>query len=166
MALVATWDEMMRIASELAGPVRERFDARRHKVLATLRSDGAPRVSGVETTFADGELWLAMMPGSRKGADLRRDLRMALHSPGPDPDDDHPSDWPGDARISGSAVEVHDPASRTRFAGMRAQMPPGPFQLFRVDIAELTLIRVGEPPDHLLIETWSADRGIRRIERR
>jgi hypothetical protein len=156
----------MAAAPELAASARERFDAGRHKVLATLRADGAPRVSGVEITFADGELWLGMMPGSRKGADLRRDTRMALHSSSPDPDDDHPSDWLGDAKVAGTAITQDDPEAKARFAGTQAQMPPGAFELFRVDVAELTVIRVGTPPDHLLIETWSTDGGIRRVERR
>jgi hypothetical protein len=166
MPSVASWGEVVRAAPGLAESARERFDAHRHKVLATLRSGGAPRASGVEATFAHDDLWLGMMPGSRKGADLRRDPRMALHSSGPDPDEDHPSDWPGDAKISGAAVEVDDPATRARFGAEQSQMPPGTFELFRVDIEEITVIRVGDPPDHLLIETWSEHRGIRRVQRR
>ena len=66
--------------------MRARFDAHRHKILGTLRADGSPRLSGIETTFKDGELWLGMMPGSRKVQDLQRDPRLALHSPPVDPD--------------------------------------------------------------------------------
>ena len=45
-----------------------------------LRADGGPRISGIEVEFADGELTFGSMPHARKGADLRRDPRFALHS--------------------------------------------------------------------------------------
>jgi hypothetical protein len=38
---------------ELAGRVRAAFDAHGHEVLATLRADGSPRVSGIEARFAE-----------------------------------------------------------------------------------------------------------------
>jgi hypothetical protein len=163
---VATWQVLETEAPEMASAARERFDAHRHKLLATLRADGSPRMSGIETTFSDGELWLGMMPNSRKGQDLRRDPRLALHSGSPDPDDSNPSAWVGDAKLAGHAAFVEDPAAKERFAGEQAQMPPGPFDLFRVDITELTLIRVGNPADHLVIETWREGRGVSRVERR
>lgn len=164
---MASWDELASREPELARAARERFDAHRHKLLATIRADGAPRISGVEATFTD-ELWLGMMPGSRKGADLRRDPRLALHSGSPDPDDANPAAWIGDAKLAGRAAEipVHDEATRARFVEHQAQMPPGPFDLFRVDVVELTVIRVGDPPDHLVIETWHSGEAVRRIERR
>lgn len=37
---------------------------------------------------------------------------------------------------------------------------------FRVEITEVVLTRVGEPPDHLVIESWHPDRGLARRERR
>src|SRR5215211_2460666 len=102
---------------EFAARVRACFDAHRHKILATLRADGAPRVSGIEATFAGGELWLAGMPRSVKFADLRRDPRMALHS-----GSDEPDTFTADAKVSGRAVEVTDPAELAAFAG-RADVP-------------------------------------------
>ena len=66
--------------------VRAAFDAHAHKVLATLRADGSPRVSGIEMQFVAGEPWLAGMPDSVKFADLRRDPRFALHSGSAEPD--------------------------------------------------------------------------------
>ena len=40
---------------EFAARVRELFDAHRHKFLATLQSDGSPRISGIEMHFVAGE---------------------------------------------------------------------------------------------------------------
>jgi len=154
------------VAGGLGSAARERFDAHRHKVLATLHRDGSPRISGVEATFLDGVLYLGMMPGSAKGADLRRDPRMALHSTSPEPDDADPSGWVGDAKLEGRAIEVVDEHERARFAGAQDGMPPGTFDLFRIDVTSLATVRVGEPADHLVIDTWREGQGLRRIERR
>jgi Pyridoxamine 5'-phosphate oxidase len=158
---MASWEEIEAAAPELAGRARAAFDANKHKLLATLRRDGTPRISGIEATFTGGQLWLGMMPGSRKALDLRRDPRLALHSASPDPPDD-PTAWAGDAKLSGRAVEVDDPALLERLgAGDQA----GDAHLFRVDITELVHTRVGDPPDHLVIDLWQAGRGLRRMRR-
>jgi Pyridoxamine 5'-phosphate oxidase len=160
---MASWKEIEVAAPELAGRARASFDAHKHKLLATLRKDGSPRISGIEATFADGELWLGMMPGSRKALDLRRDPRLALHSASLDPPDD-PTTWAGDAKLSGRAVEVDDPALKQRFAGGGGQ--PDESHLFRVDVTEVVHTRVGDPADHLVIELWQPGREVRRMERR
>jgi Pyridoxamine 5'-phosphate oxidase len=157
---MATWSEIEAAAPELAGRARAAFDAHKHKVLATLRRDGSPRISGIEATIADGELWLGMMPGSRKALDLRRDPRLALHSASDDPPDD-PATWAGDAKLSGRAVEVDDPALLERLgAGDQADA-----HLFRVDITELVHTRVGDPADHLVIDLWREGAGLRTMRR-
>lgn len=160
---MASWRDVTREEPEFAGAVRARFDAHKHKTLATLRKDGSPRISGVEATFDGDELWLGMMPGSMKALDLRRDPRLALHSATLDPE---VSD--GDAKLSGRAEEANDPASMEAFAtatGGQAP-PPGSFHLFRVHVEEVVLTRVGDPPDHLVIETWQDGKALRRVERR
>lgn len=47
--------------------------------LATLRSDGAPRVHPVTPIIGRGHLFVFMEPTSPKGRDLQRDGRYALH---------------------------------------------------------------------------------------
>src|SRR5215213_6153850 len=125
---MASWSEVEAAAPELAARARATMDAHKHKVLATLRRDGSPRVSGIEATFTDGELWLGMIPWSRKAMDLRRDPRLALHSASVDPTEDDPSAWPGDAKVAGRAVEVDDPALLERLGGRRGgrRRPPVP----------------------------------------
>src|SRR5438128_421683 len=137
------WSEVEASVPELADAVRVAFDAHKHKVVATLRADGSPRLSGNEAAFRDGEVWLGMMHRSLKALDLLRDPRMELHSA--------PMDLElklGDARLAGRAVEESDPDVLRHFAAASAEEhdgvePPSPFHLFRVDIGELTLIRVG-----------------------
>jgi len=152
---MSTWAEVAAAEPEFADRVRRVFDSHRHKVLATLRGDGSPRVSGIEVEFADGELLMGMMPGSVKAQDLRRDPRLALHAASEDPPQDEPSSWLGDAKIAGRAVEVAAPADEDE-----------PAHRFSVDIAEVVLTGVGRPADHLVIESWHEGRGLERKERK
>jgi putative heme iron utilization protein len=161
-----SWKEVEQAVPELAAAAQAAFDAHKHKVLATLRADGSPRLSGNEAVFKDGAVWLGMMHQSRKALDLKRDPRLELHSAPVDVDLKH-----GDARLAGRAVEVTDAEVLKSFAADSAAehdgvAPPEPFHLFKVDVTNVTLIRIGDPPDHLVIETWSAADGYNRIERR
>ena len=156
---MASWQQVAESAPRFAERVQALFDAHRHKTLATLRKDGSPRISGIEANFADGELWLGSMNGSRKTMDLRRDPRLALHSAAEDPPED-PSAWGGDAKLSGRAIEVKDPRRLESLGGN------GSGDLFRVEIEEMVLTRVGDPPDHLVIELWREGEGLRQMKRR
>jgi hypothetical protein len=163
---MATWNEVTKAAPELAVAVQGRFDAHIHKTLATLRADGSPRISGLEASFRNGEVWLGMMPDSRKARDLQRDPRFALHSATVDP-----KMADGDAKLAGRAIEITDQATIDWFAEQegeeKGEAPPEPFHLFRVDVEEIVLTTLGgDPPDHLVIETWRERRGVRRVERR
>jgi hypothetical protein len=157
------WEEIVREAPELAAAVQARFDANRHKVLGTLRADGSPRLSGIEVTFRDGDLWLGMMPDSLKALDLRRDPRLALHSATVDPELVE-----GDARISGLAVEATDAGAMTALVEGDTRHEDGApaGHVFRVDVTELMTIRIGDPADHLVISSWHERRGVERVERR
>jgi hypothetical protein len=153
---MASWREIETDAPEFAARLRARFDAGTNKVLATLRKDGSPRVSGSEAKFDEGELTFGMMPGSLKLLDVRRDPRVAMHSPTLEPPAESPQAWEGDAKLSGRAVEVPPPADSPMVGS----------GFFRLDITEAVLTRVGDPPDHLVIESWHAGRGYDRRERK
>ena len=156
---MSSWSEVETEATELAVLARGFFDAHAHKTLATLRRDGSPRVSATEVDFAEGELWLGSMWRSLKALDLQRDPRFALHS-----GSDDPPEWRGDAKVAGRVEEVTDPERIAAINGEGA--PPGPSHLFRTDIVELVVVRLGDPPDHIVIESWHAGRGVSRRERR
>lgn len=143
-----SWSEIAADAPEFATRVQALFDAHRHKTMATLRRDGSPRISGIEVTFDDGEVWLGMMPGSLKARDLQRDPRLALHSASEDPNDDDPGSWPGDAKLAGRAIEVQAPEDAEQTA-----------HRFRVDVTEVVATKVGQPATHLVIESWHEGRG-------
>lgn len=150
---MSSWHDVARAEPEFAARVQRVFDAHRHKTLATLRRDSSPRISGIEATFADGEVWLGMMPDSVKLRDLQRDPRLALHSASEDPPDQDAGAWLGDAKIAGKAVAADDHGSGS--AGTR----------FRIDISEVVLTTIGRPADHLVIESWHPDRGLTRRKR-
>jgi hypothetical protein len=158
---MSSWSEFAEGAPVLAAFVRERMEAHRHRTMATLRADGSPRISGIEVTISDGELWIGGLDGSRKFRDLRRDPRVAIHS-----GSDDPPDFRGDARLSGRAILVTDPARKVAFLSAAGGGPPGPFELFRLDITEAVTVREGEPKDHLVIELWRPGQPVTRMERR
>ncbi|GGS65319.1 pyridoxamine 5'-phosphate oxidase family protein [Nonomuraea spiralis] len=156
---MGSWQEFEQQAPELAAAARRLMDRRRHKVLATLRRDGSPRVSGVETQFKDGELWSGSMPGAVKALDLRRDPRMAIHVSADDPDEGDPSSWEGDVKLAGRAVEVLDPAVLAAF-----ELPDGGSHLFRLELTEV--VRTWVEGDELVIESWREGVGVRRFRRK
>lgn len=61
--------------------VRALIDTFRFAILATIRRDGSPRISTVETHFVGDDLMIVMIPRTRKAADVRRDNRVVLQSP-------------------------------------------------------------------------------------
>lgn len=158
---MGSFSEVESADPEFAARVRAAFDAHGHKVLATLRPDGSPRVSGIEMRFVAGEPWLVGMPGSVKFADLRRDPRFALHS-----GSDEPDAFSADAKLSGRAAEVTDDEERLRYA-TGAGMPEGPlgFELFRVDLEQVVLTAVNDDKTALVISSWRPGRGLTRTER-
>jgi hypothetical protein len=163
---MASWNEVADAEPEFAQRVQALFDAHRHKTMATLRRDGSPRISGIEAQFTGGDLWFGMMHGSMKALDLRRDPRLALHSATIDPPDD-PTAWAGEAKLAGRAREVTDQATIAAVAAKAGQEPPTePFHLFRVDVTEVVMTKVSDPPDHLVIELWREGQGMRRFERK
>ena len=156
---MAGWDLFVASAPDLARAVHARLTATKHHVVATLRADGSPRVSGTEVQFHERDLWMGSMGGSRKADDLRQDPRFALHA--------NPGDASmegGDAKLSGRAIEITDPGVITRWLEGR-ELPPGPFHLFRVDLEQVTLTRVHPAGDRLVIETWHPGRLITVVER-
>jgi hypothetical protein len=160
---MVAWKTLELVVPELASLVRGRFDAHGLGLLATLRRDGSPRISGLEPLFALDELWLGMMPRSLKALDLVRDGRFSLHSATTDKQVTN-----GDARISGTTLRIDDEATfarfREAFAAATGYPPPeGPFELFRADVHELSMVKPAG--DHLEIDFWSEKGGLKHVDR-
>ena len=150
---MTAWRDFEEAEPGFARRVRALFDAGRHKTIATVRADGSPRISGIETVFEDGELVFGSMPNARKGADLRRDPRFALHSATVDPIEGSESQWPGEAKISGRAIAT----------GPITDGPDG--ERFQADIAEVVHTHLNDQATMLVVEWWTPVYGLRRIER-
>ncbi|MER7761876.1 pyridoxamine 5'-phosphate oxidase family protein [Streptomyces sp. NPDC097619] len=157
MTRTNNWAAFEAVEPAFAEVARSRFARHPHQVLATLRRDGSPRVSGQTVEIRGGELWLGMMQGSRKARDLRHDPRFALHC-NPGPDDRMPE---GDVRISGRALEVVDPPELHRFAEEAEE--PHPYHLFRVELGEV--VRVEVSGDELLLTVWHPGGPVRTLRR-
>ena len=150
---MTAWHDVERAEPEFAQRVRELLDAHRHKTIATLRADGSPRISGIEAAFEDGELTFGSMPDARKGADLLRDPRFALHSATVDPVEGSEATWPGEVKVSGRAIP----------AGPVTAGPDG--DRFRADIADVVHTHLDEAATMLVVEWWTPTHGLRKVER-
>lgn len=160
---MASWIDVENAAPELAQKVRARFEAHGLGLLATVRSNGFPRISGIEPMFSD-EVWLGMMPRSKKAADLYKNPKLCLHAATADKNVEN-----GDAKLTGLALPVEEETDVSRFRAEFAahtgmQPPPGPMHLFRVDVSEISHLRPGG--DHLLIEWWREADGLHQVKRR
>jgi hypothetical protein len=159
---MASWHAVEQAEPAFADMVRARFEATGLAMVATLRSDGSPRLSGIEPWFADRELWLGMMYDSRKARDLQRDPRFALHAATIDKDVTN-----GDVKVAGRAFEIAEDAVDGALATYAAQAghdaPPGPAHVFRLDLHEV--VHIAPAGDHLVIQRWTPADGLTQVDR-
>jgi hypothetical protein len=133
------WAEIAAHEPALGAVAHERLITPGVLLIGTTRRDGSARISGVEPLILDGDLWLSMMPGSAKVADLGRDPRLQLHSivSGPEA--------AIEIKLRGRARREHDQQVQKRYAvAVAAELPWAPvvgdFALFAVDIDEVTYV--------------------------
>lgn len=150
--MAVTWEKFEAAAPDLARAVRACFTAAESHVLATLRHDGSPRVSGTEVDFVGAELAMGSMLGAVKAKDLQRDGRFAVHAnPGAELGE-------GDVKVSGVAVEVTDPAEVARLQGNSE-----PCHVFLLRLTEV--VRTSVAGEVLVIDSWREGRPRVRFER-
>jgi hypothetical protein len=157
-AAVPAWNAIEQAEPEFAGRVHRLFDAGRHKTIATLRADGSPRISGIECEFEAGELRFGSMTAARKGSDLRRDPRFALHGPTFHPEEGKESEWPGEAKVAGRAVAAGPVTADAQSEGADGEM-------FVADISEVVITRLNAEGTKLVVESWTPERGLHTVER-
>lgn len=75
-----SWAEFEQAAPKLAETGRAKIEQDVLLLAGTLRRDGTPRISPIETYLVEGELVLSVWPGTVKDSDLARDSRVLLHS--------------------------------------------------------------------------------------
>jgi hypothetical protein len=109
---MTTWSQFAADAPSIAEVFTRRHAATGNLcLLATLRSDGYPRISPLEPRIFEGQLLLVGMPNTTKFRDLGRDPRFCLHTATVDP---HLGD--GDAKVWGEARNLQDADLHQRFA--------------------------------------------------
>jgi Pyridoxamine 5'-phosphate oxidase len=107
-----TWSEFVVEAPRIAEVFVRRHAATGYLcMLATIRSDGSPRISPMEPRIFEDRLLLVGMPETTKYRDLSRDPRFCLHTATVDP-----YVGEGDAKLWGEAVNLQDPGLHERFA--------------------------------------------------
>jgi hypothetical protein len=116
----------------LAEPELAAFGEKRLKIgpayLATVRSDGLPRVHPVTPIIAEGHLLLFMEPTSPKGRDLQRGSGYALHCSVSDN-----SGGEGEFYLMGHAILTDDPVLR-ELAARYGYQPKDFYILFELNV--------------------------------
>jgi len=153
---MASWSEFAAAQPPLAAAIR----ALVHQYgpglgyLATVRSDGGPRVHPVSPVITDQGLFCFVVD-SPKRRDLERDGRYALHSYPPEDSDD-------EAYVAGRVQRVTDQARVSLLAGTLRAKPDLSWRLyeFTVDMAMLARRRHGEyGPAGVTYEVWRDGSG-------
>jgi len=168
---MTSWNDFDQAEPELAQRARAIISSTTNCVLATIRADGSPRISGIDPFFRAGDLWIGSMPDSRKGADLARDPRLAIHGipwesrkvkeGATDPGD-------GDVKITGRAQLLGDSEASAQilaeyFAELGVDQPEGGGDLYTIDLTSVVVITVAD--DQLVLDRWAPDRGRSQVRR-
>ncbi|HMD46725.1 MAG TPA: pyridoxamine 5'-phosphate oxidase family protein [Acidimicrobiales bacterium] len=141
---MASWDDFVGAAPELAALSAERLEGPGLCLVGTLRRNGWPRISPVEPLVAHGRLYLGMMWQSKKALDLLADPRCVVHRVVTDA-----AGTEGDVKLYGRAAAVTDPGERERYAvALEARIgwrPEGEeWHLFALDLTEVGYVAVVE----------------------
>lgn len=152
------WRQLADEAPRLAELGRQRLAEPGVVLVATIRRDGTPRLSPVEPLLWEGDLWLSMLFGSYKAADLLRDPRLLVHSIVTSRDGGL-----GEYKVRGRArAEPPGPAHERYAIEVRKRLgwepTPGRFHLFRVDIDDVTFIRYEDATGDQFVTRWPSGR--------
>jgi Pyridoxamine 5'-phosphate oxidase len=152
------WSDLEDAHPRLANIGHERLIGPGVVLVATIRKDGAPRLSPVEPLLMEGSLWLSMLWRSRKATDLVRDPRILVHSIITDR-----NGTAGEVKIRGLARAENDAEVQLRYAETAARMlgwnpQVGRFHLFEVDIDDVTYIRYDDSTGDQFVAMWPPGR--------
>jgi Pyridoxamine 5'-phosphate oxidase len=151
---MTTWAGLEDEAPQIARPGRHRLAETRIVLLASIRSDGLPRISPVEPYFIDGQLIFGTIAWSAKTQDLIRDPRCVLHS-----SVDGPSSGVDELKLYAEARECDDQLRDGCREGWWTEVPRAKARVFSVDIRQATLVSWDLEGGQLTLKTWSAPKG-------
>jgi len=152
------WSEFAEDAPRLAAMGRRLVLDPGVVLVGTVRRDGTARISPVEPLLWEHDLWLSMLLGSYKAADLRRDSRVLVHSIVTSRDGTD-----GEYKLRGRALAESAPTVQEGYAEqIRDRVgwdpEPGRFHLFRVDIDDVTFIRYDNASGDQFVTRWPSRR--------
>ena len=150
---MTTWAQFAAQSPHIADVFTRRHRATGNLcMLATLRSDGFPRISPMEPRIFEDQLWIGGMPDTTKFRDLARDPRFCLHTATVDT---HVTD--GDAKLWG-VVRVfpygtlHQRFAVALFEETGLDFRDQEFDLMGADITGASAVEVAD--GHLDITIW------------
>lgn len=150
------WSELTTQQPGLGQVAQEKLIDPGVLLVGTVRRAGTARISGVEPLIMDGDLWLSMMSTSTKAKDLHRDPRVVLNSivTGPEP--------AVEIKIQGTVRfeerrEIHERYAEQVAARIGWQPVVGCFDLFAVDLADITYIGYDPQTHGQHVARWPAE---------
>ena len=161
---MTTWTEFSAQAPRIATIFTRRHHASGNLcMLATLRSDGFPRISPMEPRIFEEQLWLPGMPATTKFLDLARDPRFCLHTATVDTEVTD-----GDAKLWGLARivpygAVHRRFAETLFSETGLDLREERFDLLGAEVTGASAVEVRD--GHLDITIWNPG-GPERVVRK
>jgi hypothetical protein len=146
---MATWSDFAAARPDMADVLLKLLDWIPITYLATVRSDGSPRVHPVCPIIADGRVFVATPPTSPKRHDLLRDGRYAMHAlPGKRDDEFY---------VTGRATLVTDETVRSLVATTAKHEVRPDDLIFEFDIEHAMTAhweKVGQPGTYAVRELW------------
>lgn len=159
------WEQFIAEAPSVAEVFVRRHTATGNLcMLATLRSDGYPRISPMEPRIFEGHLVLMGMPNTQKFRDLDRDPRFCLHTATVDT-----NVTDGDVKLWGTVGNLQDRGLHARFADQLFQeigldlrgQEFDPFYVGRLTGASALAFTDG----HLVVTIWKPGQGERVVRK-
>ena len=152
------WAEFSDEARELARDIAGLIEQYRFALIGTIRRDGTPRISAVETHLVSDHLMLVMIPKTRKASDIRRDDRITLQSPVLD------AAAPGaEYKLHGRAVIVDDEglrgAASRAIEGRSGWKPEESWVFLSVLVGEASHLSWG-PDGSCHLRRWKTGEGV------
>jgi hypothetical protein len=158
------WSDFAIAAPALAAPAQDLLQRYGFVYLGTIRSDGTPRISAVETHLVQQHLMLVMVAGTQKARDVRRDPRLVVQTPVTDPHD------PGEElKLRGVALTVDADlrAATTATIEDASGWRPQPSWLFlEVGVQAAALLSWNPETGDMLLTRWDHNHGFRGPETR
>src|ERR1700691_3660973 len=156
------WSDMEQAQPRLAELGRKRLIEPGVLLVATVRSDGSPRISAVEPLVLDGSLSLGIMWEASQARDLRCAAPVLVHSVVTNRDGGE-----GEVKIRGTVRVEGDPGTYQRYADTVAEQlgwrpEPGRMHLFEVDIGEVTYIGYDDATGTQHVAMWPPPREFLR----